>query len=109
MEKLHEMIRELLNDEVYDMMDDFSEDLVVKVVAQAVMGLRIFNVFSFKLGDFRFKLSNYNKSVSCSDDSCTGVSRTQYKVYWEEDDDFNRDAVKNLIEMINESYYHCVN
>ena len=112
MEELNEMISEFLNDEIYDMMDEFSDDDVVEAVGRAVRGMRIFGVFSLKLGGYRFKMSNYNKSVSCSTDDCTGVSRTEFKVYWEEEESdgstYNPDGVKNVIEMMNEAYYHCI-
>lgn len=109
MERLNEIVDELLSNEVYDITEEIPVEEFAKAVVSAVLTMRIFEHCSVKLRGYQFKMGNRAKSVSCSDGCCTGVSHTEYKVYWEDDDDYNEDAVKNLAEMMNEAWYACVN
>ena len=50
-----------------------------------------------------------NGFVSVSNDEATGVSRTLYKPFYKDNDEGWLAGLKNLVDMINEAWYHCEN
>lgn len=117
---MKEKILELLNDEIYDICDEFEPTSVADAVECILCRLKakevcnpacLGPVVTCELGSFTFKVSNKHRGfVSCSDNDngCTGVSRTEYYPYYT-DDDGSDDGLKNLIEMMNEAFYACIN
>lgn len=109
---MRERIIELLNDEIYDICDVFTPDEIAEELASVVDELNNGeSTGEFSLGVYLFWVLNKQDGiVSCSntEEGCTGVSRTLYFPFYEDDDDPDA-GLKNLIEMVNEAWYACVN
>lgn len=106
---------ELLNDDVYEICEEFEPQSVAAAVAMVIdrltnrRGLPINRTVDVELGKYQFRVNNrINGFVSCSDtdEGCTGISRTLFFPYYEEDDDSGR---INLIQMMNEAFVACSN
>lgn len=111
--EIREKISELLNDECYDICEEFEPasvavavETIISELEQNLAELRT-HVATCEFGRYTFKVSNrIGGFVSCSDENGTGVSETLYYPYYYDEDG---DGLKNLIEMMNEAFYHCVN
>lgn len=112
-------IKEVLSNECYDIVEDLGEEKVVKIVKQLVDQLydpakaviSIGKQVSTSCGRFSITLCNRHKgfvSVSNCNRGNTSVSRTEFYPYYFDSDD-RLAGLTNLVEMINEAYYDCVN
>ena len=111
--EIRERISELLNDECYEICEVFEPASVADAVETIISRLEHnladlrTHVAMCELGRYTFKVNNrIGGFVSCSDENGTGVSETRYYPYYYDED---VDGLKNLIEMMNEAFYHCVN
>lgn len=106
-----EIFDEIFEDEIYDMCDAIEQDAICKKLRYAASQFsRGSRTVLFVLGGYCFKIVNcVNGFVSCSNPDCTGVSRTLYKPFPNDDDHDDKERFKNLIEMMNEAWYSCVN
>lgn len=117
---MKQRILDLLNDEVYDICEDFTmeevadlvNDIVTKIQKRVTpYSISLCGQITANLGKYQFDVSQRLKgTVSCSDteEVETAVSKTAYFPYYYDSEDPDA-GLKNLIEMINESWYHCVN
>jgi len=111
---MKQRILDLLNDEIYDICDEFEQQSVAELVIALVGRLErnlatMGRVVSCELGKYIFKVCNkHGGFVSCSDteEGMTGVSSTMYYPYYQDADDEDA-GLKNLIEMVNEAFYTC--
>jgi hypothetical protein len=113
---MKEKIFELLENECYDICEAYEPELVCTLVKNIVGRIeRRRNEIGFgpvvatEFGKYIFKVNNsLNGFVSCSntDTGHTGISNTLYYPYYEDDDN---GGLKNLVEMINESWHLCEN
>lgn len=111
MEEFKNLLHNIYEDDIYEMFDTLSTDDVSDGICYLIEQLqRGQRAIEFSVSDYTFKVRNfYGGSVSCSDSSCTGVSNTlYYPVPMDSEHDWY-DRLKNLIEMMNEAFYHCVN
>lgn len=107
---MREMILDLLNEEIYDICDEFEPTSVADAVETIVSRLErnlatMSRSVTCELGRYQFKVNNtHGGFVSCSDTDYgfTGVSNTLYYPYYD-----GEDGLKNLIEMMNEAFYSC--
>ena len=117
---MKERILELLNDVVYEICDEFGNERVAELVIEIVdkinnhvtpRRISIGEPVDVEIGKFQFRVNNRHQGfVSCSDteEGCTGLSETMYFPYYHDSDDPDA-GLRNLIEMLNEAYYACVN
>ena len=110
---------EYINDEPLDILDEFSAeevaDLCISIARRLIY--RNFCVGHFiKFGqnrlnrDYIYKVVNeLGGLVSVSDDCTTGVSRTEYKPFYKDDEDGYFIGLCSLASMINEAWYLCNN
>lgn len=105
------VIDEIFEDEIYDMCDEISQDGISKKVHYAAAQIgRGSRTVMFSLGGYLFKIVNcVGGFVSCSNPDSTGVSNTLYKPFPNDADHDDRERFKNLIGMMNEAWYLCVN
>lgn len=107
-------LREFMMDEILDILDQFpTEQLADEIISigQRLM-VRDFCNGHLKIGKFDYLYSINNKMkgwVSISSDDCTGVSRTEYKPFWKDEEDGWFTGLCSLASMINEAWYHCNN
>lgn len=106
-----DIFEEIFEDEIYDMTDEISQDMLCKklryTAAQISRGSR---VVMFNICGYMFKVNNaVGGFVSCSNTDCTGVSRTLYKAFPNDADHSDKERFENLVSMMNEAWYACVN
>ena len=112
---MKEKVLELLEDVCYDICDMFKPEEVANLVVDIVNKLDSCSHVDGKLGKYQFKVNNTIRGfVSCADTEygSTAVSDTLYMPYFvehsdDEEEDATKDGLRSLIEMINESWYHC--
>ena len=106
-----QVLNEIFEDEIYDMCDDISQDAICKVVTCAADQFgRGARTVLFTLSGYFFKVVNCRKGfVSCSNNESTGVSHTLYKPFPNDGEHEQKECFKNLIDMMNEAWYHCNN
>lgn len=106
---------EYINDEPFDMLDEFEADVIADLVisiAERLMHRDFCNGHLIKRPrvDYLYKVNNkMNGFVSISDDDCTGVSRTEYYPFFKDDEDGYFAGLTSLASMINEAWYLCNN
>ena len=104
---------EYINDETFDMLNEFTdEEIADNVISIAkVLMVRDFtngHIIKGRL-DYLYKINNNHKGfVSVSNDSETGVSRTEYFPFYADSDGYFA-GLCNLASMINEAWYLCNN
>lgn len=106
------MAVENLENESYDLQDSFKNEAIALAVADLEAKLHSnANNATVQMGDFIIKARSTRTAsfVSVSHEDCgTGVSRSLASLV-----DGKRpatdDEIKNLVEMVNEAWYHCVN
>lgn len=115
LEALKEDLVEYINDEPFDMLDEFEADVIADLVISIAERLMHRDFCSGHLikrprVDYLYKVNNkMNGFVSISDDDCTGVSRTEYKPFFHDDEDGYFSGLCSLASMINEAWYLCNN
>lgn len=102
---------EILEDEIYDMMEKIGHDtLCAKLRYAAAQFSRGARTVMFAMNGYLFKIINcVGGSVSCSTPDCTGVSKTLYKPFPNDEDHDDKERFTNLVSMMNEAWYACVN
>ena len=105
-----------IEDEPLDLLDEFSADKIADLVisiAQRLMHRDFCNGhIIYRQLDYLYKVNNELKGfVSVSDTTygTTGVSRTEYKPFWHDDEDGWFTGLCSLASMINEAWYYCNN
>lgn len=115
---LHEQdLIEFINNEPLDMLDEFkAEDIANEVIsiAQRLLVRGFCNGHLIRKGhpkrDYLYSVNNQLKGfVSVSNEDCTGVSNTEYKPFYKDDEDGYFTGLCSLAQMINEAWYHCNN
>lgn len=112
LELMHLDLVTFINDEPLDMLDEFeADDIAIKVISIAHrLMFRDFCNGHFKVGKSDYLYSVNNKTggwVSVSNDDSTGVSRTEYKPFFTDDEDGAFAGLCSLASMINEAWYLC--
>ena len=109
-EELRGILDEIFEDEIYDMVDAIPQEHICDVLCKEEVSLNTRNVFQFRLGDYIFKVNNtHGGFVSCTDENGTGVSYTLYYAFPNDGEHEPKEMWKNLIDMMNEAWYACVN
>ena len=111
LELLHLDLVTFINDEPLDMLDEFTDDEIATEVISIANRLihRDFCNGHLRKGkiDYLYHVKNdLNGFVSISNDECTGVSRTCYYPFFDDEDGFFA-GLCNLAQMINEAWYLC--
>lgn len=114
LELMRDELSEFIQDENLDILDEFEADEVADLVismAERLLHRDFCNGrFGHSLRTYQYKVNNrYKGFVSVSDDSSTGVSRTEFKPFYNDDDEGYFTGLCSLAEMINEAYYNCNN
>lgn len=116
LEMMHLDLVTFINDEPLDMLDEFTADEIASKVISIARNLIMYktNIVQKQMisGDkfYGIKVNNNLKGfVSVSNDDCTGVSRTEYKPFWKDDEDGYFTGLCSLASMINEAWYLCNN
>lgn len=114
LELMHLDLVTFINDEHLDMLDEFDVDYIASEVISIAYRLmfRDFCNGHIKNGKNDYLYSINNKVggwVSISNDDTTGVSRTEYKPFYRDDEDGFFAGLCSLASMINEAWYHCNN
>lgn len=113
---------EFINDEPLDILDEFTAeeiaDLVVSI-ARRLLFRDFCNGHFIKYGrpnrDYLYSVNNKEKGfLSLSDECSTAVSRTEYKVFFKEDEIEDENfgwlvGLTNIAQMLNEAWYHLNN
>ena len=102
-----EWIKEILENECYDMMDEFS----VTVVQRYVMAIlpMVFSVTVQRIGKHyeyitKIRNSKHGSFISLSNDNCTGLSESCWYIF-EKPFAPTRDELKVFLDMLNEAWY----
>ena len=112
-----ESLKEFINDENLDMLDEFSAQQIANVViymadafkhGNKVVQMPLFSKMANK-GYFLKANNNYQGFVSVSHIEQTGVSRTEYYPFFTDEDEGDFAGLCSLAQMINEAWYSCVN
>lgn len=117
LEAMREDLVEFIVNEPLDILDEFTaEELADYVVsiAERLMVRDFCNGHMIKYGrpnrDYLYHVRNIKGgSVSLSDDCATGVSETEYKPFYSDDEDGFFIGLCSLASMINEAWYLCNN
>lgn len=112
LEMMHLDLVTFINDEPLDMLDEFTAD---EIASEVISIARRLMYRSFANGhmvkgkiDYIYSINNkISGSVSVSNDDCTGVSRTEYKPFYKDDEDGYFTGLCSLAQMLNEAWYHC--
>ena len=112
LELMHLDLVTFINDEPLDMLEEFTdEEIATEVISIAFRLLhRDFCNGHLKKGrlDYLYSINNGMKCfVSLSNNDCTGVSRTEYKPFYKDDEDGYFAGLCSLAQMINEAWYLC--
>ena len=107
--EMQEILNEIFEDEIYDMCDEIPQESICKKVSYAASQFgRGARTVMFSISGYLFKIVNCQKGfVSCSNPDETGLSNTCYKPFPNDGDHDMKECCKNLIEMMNESWYLC--
>ena len=112
-----ESLKEFINEENLDMLDEFSAQQIANVViymadnfkhGSKVVQMPLFSKTANK-GYFLKVNNNHQGFVSVSDIGQTGVSRTEYYPFFTDEDEGDFAGLCSLAQMINEAWYSCVN
>ncbi len=114
LEMMHLDLVTFINDEPLDMLEDFEADEIASEVISIARRLmfRSYTNGHFEKGNTDYIYSINNKVggwVSISDDNCTGVSKTEYKPFYKDDEDGWFTGLCSLASMLNEAWYLCNN
>lgn len=127
-EDIKEIAGEVLESEIYDMQDAFSNEEILSIVGEIVKEITGHNVvtlhlykkddkltISTKAADTQnhighFKVNNNWKSwISFSDSESTGLSKSEYYIKDDTSEDWDEYDISTLLSMLNEAWYLCKN
>lgn len=108
---------EFIDNEPLDMLDEFTAEEIADCVisiAQRLLIRGFCNGHLIKKGnrklDYLYCINNsYKGSVSVSNEEVTGVSRTEFKPFYNDEEDGYFTGLCSLAQMINEAWYLCNN
>jgi len=110
-EKVRKMVMELLNDECYDMQDEFTDEEIAEAVGEIVAkfnGNRRQVVHVSLCGNMiKVRNAKHWSFVSFSTGEFTGLSESEAEII-DLSKPIDADGVKNLVEMINAAWYAAV-
>ena len=116
LELMKESLVEYINGEPLDILDEFEADTIADLCIDIAKRLAYRDfccghlINRVKHLDYLYNVNNQMKGfVSISDDDCTGVSRTEYKPFYKDDEDGYFTGLCSLASMINEAWYLCNN
>ena len=114
-----EPLAEFIQDECLDIVDGDRMDAERFARLVDIIGNRVRFCSHNKVTDFEFKIggdeysvrvnNNLHGFVSVSDGTSTGVSHTEYKPFWSDEEDGYFAGYCSLAQMVSEAWYHCVN
>jgi len=110
---------EHINDEIFDMLERFEDeeiaDCVLAIASRLLLPAKVVEQPLTSCGgvwNYQIKVNNNHGgfvSVSCEETGCTGVSRTEFFPFFEDDEDGYYSGLCSLADMINEAWYFCNN
>ncbi len=115
LETMKDDLMEFVNDEPLDMLNEFSDLEIAEMVLAIASHLRLpAKVVEHEVKDYGYIVkvnNNHGGFVSVSDKytGSTGVSRTEYYPFFEDDEDGYFAGLCCLAQMINEAWYACNN
>lgn len=114
LEMMHLDLVTFINDEPLDMLDEFDADTIASEVISIARRLMHRDWCAGHLikgkKDYMYKVNNqYKGFLSVSNEDSTGVSRTEYKPFYSDDEDGWFTGLCSLAQMINEAWYLCNN
>jgi hypothetical protein len=118
LEAMRDDLIEYINDEIFDMLDEFPEeeiaDCVLAIASRMILPAKVVEHPLTSCGgikNYQIKVNNcYHGFVSVSDEDTgdTGVSRTEFYPFFKDDDGYFA-GLCSLASMINEAWYICNN
>ncbi len=109
-EELRGILDEIFEDEIYDMVDAIPQEIICEELTELNEGIGLNRVKDFMIEDFAFRVNNtHGGFVSCTNENGTGVSYTLYYAFPNDGEHEPKEMWKNLIDMMNEAWYACVN
>jgi hypothetical protein len=115
LELMKEDLVQYIVDEPLDILDEFEAETIADLVISIANRLMYRDFCNGHLiqrpkSDYLYKVNNQiGGFFSISDDDSTGVSRTEYKPFWHDDEDGWFAGLCCLASMVNEAWYHCNN
>lgn len=109
---------EYINDEIFDMLDEFKgdeiADCVLAIVSRLMLPAKVVeqSLACCDIWHYQIKVNNNLKgwvSVSCEETGTTGVSHTEYYPFFNDEEDGYFAGLCSLASMINEAWYLCNN
>lgn len=105
--KYKKWVEEIIEDECYDMMDEFSVAVIQKYV-MAVLPM-VFSIKVQRIGESyeyitKIKNSKNGSYISISNDDCTGLSESCWYIF-EKPFAPTKDELKIFLDMLNEAWY----
>jgi hypothetical protein len=116
LELMRSDLEDFINDEPLDMLDEFDAETIAGEVITIAAKLMVSDVVEHhvmsrgRIWNYQIKVNNrYKGFVSVSEEvlGITGVSRTEYKPFYEDDEDGWWTGLCSLAQMINEAWYEC--
>lgn len=104
--KYREIIEEILEDENYDMYDEFDKETIIKFVLDVIP--MVFHIKDVTIGDYNVRVVNKQSGsfVSVSSDDYTGLSESCYYIFMDRFKPSKSD-IESLLSMTNEAWYTC--
>lgn len=107
-EEYRKMVAMILEDENYDMYDDFDNETIIQFVLDVIP--MVFHIKDVTIGDCNVRLNSQRNGsfVSVSDDEYTGVARCCCYIF---ENRFRptEDDIRTMLSMVNEAWYACKN
>ena len=114
LELMRSDLEEFITDDNLDMLNEFTEktlaDLTINIAARLMVHDSFLCILTNDVWNYQVKVNNRMKGfVSCSEDTLgiTGVSRTEYKPFFYDEEEGYFSGLCNLAQMINEAWYNC--
>ena len=113
LEAMKDDLMEYINDEIFDMLNEFSEEEIADCVLAVASHLTLpANVVEHKIENYGYIIKVNNTLggwVSVSDENTgdTGVSNTMYYPFYKDDEGSYFAGLCSLASMINEAWYLC--
>ena len=109
-EELRGILDEIFEDEIYDIIDAIPQEIICEKLTELNEGISLNRVKDFMIEDFAFRVNNHMGGfVSCTNENGTGISNTLYYAFPMDGEHDTKEMFKNLIDMMNEAWYACVN